>query len=95
MYKPVQQCSRSLLQRDDKLSRCARVPEYTENLMFADPVIQLGVPKLLTSLQSLELYASGSHQLLKWTPPYVLSPTLAPIKEWNHFILRRAMQKPT
>ncbi|MCB0384713.1 MAG: hypothetical protein KDD43_04910 [Bdellovibrionales bacterium] len=74
--------------------RAARVySEYTENLMFADPVIQLGVPKLLTSLQSLELYASGSHQLLKWTPPYVLSPTLAPIKEWNHFILRRAMQK--
>ncbi len=74
--------------------RAARVfSEYSENLMFADPVIQLGVPKLLTSLQALELYASGSHQLLKWTPPHVLSPTLAPVKEWNHFILRRAMQK--
>ncbi len=74
--------------------RAARVlSEFTENLMFADPVIQMGIPKLLTSLHALELYASGSHQLLKWKAPHVLSPSIAPVKDWNHFIQRRAMQK--
>ncbi len=74
--------------------RAARVlSEFTENLMFADPVLQMGIPKLLTSLHALELYASGSHQLMKWRAPHVLSPSIAPIKDWNHFILRRAMQK--
>lgn len=74
--------------------RSARVlSEYTENLMFADPVLQLGVPKFLTSLHALELYAAGTHQFLKWTAPHVLSPSVAPIKEWNRFLLRRSMEK--
>lgn len=67
--------------------------EWTDNLVFADPVQQLGVPKMLTSLKALELYAAGSHRLMKWTPPHVLSPSVAPIKEWNRFILRKAVQK--
>ncbi|MFC3150589.1 dehydrogenase [Litoribrevibacter euphylliae] len=67
--------------------------EYTDNLFFADPVIQLGMPKLLTSLNALELYATGTHPLNKWSPPHVLSPSVAPIKEWNKYILRKAAQK--
>ena len=74
--------------------RSARVlAEFTDNLRFADPVLQLGIPKFLTSLQALELYSSGSHQVLKWAPPQVLSPSLAPLPEWNHFILRKALHK--
>ena len=38
--------------------------EYTQNLQFADPLLQLGVPKLLTSLDTLELYTSGAHYVL-------------------------------
>ena len=74
--------------------RSARVlSEFTDNLRFADPVLQLGVPKFLNSLHALELYSSGSHQVLKWAPPQVLSPSLAPIPEWNRFILRKALHK--
>ncbi|MAR93260.1 MAG: dehydrogenase [Pseudomonadota bacterium] len=74
--------------------RSARVlTEYTENLRFADPVLQLGIPKFLTSFQGLELFAKGSHQILRWTPPHVLSPSVAPVKEWNHYIMRKAMHK--
>ncbi len=74
--------------------RSARVlAEHTDNLRFADPVLQLGVPKFLNSLQALELYTTGSHQLLKWAPPQVLSPSIAPVQEWNHFILRKALHK--
>lgn len=67
--------------------------EYTKNLRFADPVQQLGVPKFLSSFEALELFAKGSHQLLRWSPPHVLSPSVAPVKEWNHYIMRKAMHK--
>ena len=43
--------------------------EYTQNLQFADPLLQLGVPKLLTSLDALELYTSGAHYVPDWAPP--------------------------
>jgi len=65
--------------------------EYTDNLKFADPLNQLGVPKLLTSLQALQLYASGAHYVKDWALPEAMSS--APVKEWMHFLLRKAMQK--
>ncbi|HEX6136247.1 MAG TPA: dehydrogenase [Casimicrobiaceae bacterium] len=67
--------------------------EYTQNLEFADPVLQLGVPKLLTSLDALELYASGAHYVLDWTPSRVMSSSL--VREWRKFVLRKAMQDAT
>jgi len=42
--------------------------EHTPNLQFADALMQLGVPKLITSLDMLELYASGAHYVLDWMP---------------------------
>ena len=54
---------------------------------------QLGVPKLLGSLDALELYANGAHYVTDWTSPTVMSST--PVKDWTHFVLRRAMQKAT
>ena len=67
--------------------------EYTNNLQFADLLLQLGVPKMLTSLDMLELYASGAHYVLDWAPTSVMST--APIKEWTNFVLRRALQEAT
>lgn len=67
--------------------------EYTENLRFADPLHQLGVPKLLGSLQALQLYASGAHYVKDWSLPVSMSS--GPIKEWTQFLLRKAMQKAT
>jgi len=69
------------------------ISEFTDNLMFADPILQLSIPKFLTSLHSLELYAAGTHQLLKWKAPHVLSPSIAPIGDWNKFIIRKSMHK--
>lgn len=65
--------------------------EYTDNLSFADPLNQLAVPKLLTSLQALQLYASGAHYVKDWSLPAALSS--GPVKEWTRFLLRKAMQK--
>ena len=67
--------------------------EYTQNLKFADPLLQLGVPKLLTSLEALELYAAGAHYVLDWTPTAVMAS--GPVKEWTRFVLRKALQKAT
>jgi len=67
--------------------------EYTQNLQFADPLLQLGVPKMLTALDSLELYTSGAHHVLEWMPDALMAS--APVREWTRFMLRRAMQEAT
>jgi predicted amino acid dehydrogenase len=69
------------------------VYEYTQNVSFADPLLQLGVPKLLTSLDALRFYGSGAHHVLDWALPAVLSSD--PVKEWNRFFLRKAIHGAT
>jgi predicted amino acid dehydrogenase len=63
--------------------------EYTPNLRFADPLLQLGVPKLLTSLEQLGLYAAGAHAVADWVPPRFVPDTL--LKQWARHALRRAV----
>ena len=63
------------------------VAEYTPNLQFADPLLQLGVPKLLSSLDALQLYASGAHYVTDWALPSVTATR--PVKEWTRFVLRQ------
>lgn len=67
--------------------------EYTPNLEFADALLQLGVPKMLGSLDALELYASGAHYVTDRIPDGLMSSKVA--KEWTGFVLRRAMQDAT
>jgi predicted amino acid dehydrogenase len=67
--------------------------EYTQNLQFADPLMQLGVPKLLNSLGALELYASGAQYVLDRVPSSLMSLSL--VQEWTRFALRSAMQDAT
>jgi len=67
--------------------------EYTANLQFADLLMQLGVPKMLTSLDMLELYASGAQHVPDWAPAGLM--TRPPLKEWTNYVLRRAMQDAT
>jgi predicted amino acid dehydrogenase len=72
--------------------------EYTQNLEFADPLLQLGVPKMLTSLDALELYTTGAHYALDWTPESLIPKGLmasAPVKTWTKFVLRQAMRDAT
>jgi predicted amino acid dehydrogenase len=67
--------------------------EYTENLSFADPLMDLGVPKLLTSMDSLALYSAGAHYASRWERPRITPPAV--LKDWTRFVLRKAMQKAT
>ena len=45
--------------------------------------------------KELELYAKGVHEVLKYTPGKRLATSTMPIKSWNEYILRKAMQKNT
>ncbi len=65
--------------------------EYTGNMQFADPALQLGVPKLLGSLQALNLYSDGAHYVKHWSLPAALNQ--GPVKEWSRFVVRKAVQK--
>ena len=66
--------------------------EYTDNLSFADPVAQFGLPNLLHSLGALEMYAAGTHPMLRFEGPKPLIPSVTPLRYLNHLILRRAVK---
>ena len=65
--------------------------EFTQNLSFADPVLQFGAPSLLHSLRALELYAAGSHPVLRVGPEDHL-PSLAPARRFNRSLLKKAVR---
>jgi predicted amino acid dehydrogenase len=74
--------------------RMARVmAEFTENLTFADPILENGISKFLHSFKDLDMYAKGAHDILKWVPSKRLTSSAIPIKKWNTHILKKAMQK--
>jgi len=66
--------------------------EYTGNFAFADPVLQLGIPRLLHSLQALELYAAGTQPVRRFRPAGVALPSLAPGRLLNQFLLKQAVR---
>jgi predicted amino acid dehydrogenase len=69
------------------------VSEYTHNLTFADPLLQLGVPALLGSVAQLEAYAcltAPVHRQLQaaWT-----TAPAAVRDAWTGLVLRRAARR--
>lgn len=65
--------------------------EFTQNLSFADPVLQFGTPTLLHSLQALELYAAGSRPLLRFSPKKGALRSLAAARLANRFLMNKAV----
>jgi predicted amino acid dehydrogenase len=66
--------------------------EFTENLTFADPVLDNGISKFLHSFKELELYGKGAHDILNWVPGKRMVSSALPLKKWNSHIMRKAMQ---
>jgi predicted amino acid dehydrogenase len=74
--------------------RIAKVmSEFTDNLTFADPIFENGIAKFLGSLKDFKRYAHGAHEVLQWVPSKRLSSSVAPLKAWNDYIVKKAMQK--
>ena len=67
--------------------------EFTDNLVFADPVLENGISKFIKSVRDLELYASGVHEVLKWLPSKKFSANFMPARLWNIHLMRKAMQQ--
>jgi predicted amino acid dehydrogenase len=76
-------------------SIAAVLAEHTDNIQFADPVIEHGIPKFLNSLKDMERYAKGVHEVLSLSPTKVIATSVPLLNEWNKYILRKAMQKAT
>jgi predicted amino acid dehydrogenase len=69
----------------------AILAEYTRNLRFADPVTLDGVPKILGSLRSLELYAAVRSRLRRSPPSRAVAEDGPPRLGWNRRALDQAM----
>ncbi len=67
--------------------------EYTPNLIFADPLIEKGLPNLLKSLQELEKYARGLHRFMQWLPLKAVTDRLAPLRGIDNYLFRRAVKE--
>jgi predicted amino acid dehydrogenase len=66
--------------------------EYTQNIKFADPITSKNIPKLLSSIESLEKYASGTHELGNWMPTKTFTSSIVPISAWNKHVLTKAAE---
>jgi predicted amino acid dehydrogenase len=67
--------------------------EYTDNLMFADPIIENNIPQILTSLKALEFYADKAKGFLKQIPLGKIASSKKQIQALNRFQLNRAIKK--
>ncbi len=67
--------------------------EYTQNLQFADPIVQHGLPKLLHGVQELELFTKGANWVPDWIPG--VAADIKPVKLWANSVLQTALQEST
>lgn len=65
--------------------------EYTQNLTFADTVLQLGVPKFLNSLEALERFAQGVHPIMERVPTKLKPQSISPFNTWSQWLMRREL----
>lgn len=77
------------------LSLARVLAEYTDNLSFADPVVQHGIPQFIQSIKDMERYNSGIQDILNWVPSKSIASSVVPLEKWNRYILRKAIQKAT
>jgi predicted amino acid dehydrogenase len=67
--------------------------EYTDNLMFADPIIENNIPKILKSMKELEFYADKAKGFLKQVPLGKIASSKKQIKKLSTYQMNRAIKK--
>ena len=67
--------------------------EYTENLMFADPVVEDNIPKILNSMKELEFYADKAKGFLNQVPLGHFPPSRKQLKSLCRYQMTRAVKK--
>ncbi|MFH2092165.1 MAG: dehydrogenase [Pseudomonadota bacterium] len=75
-------------------STLARVmAEYTDNLMFADPIMENDIPKILHSIKELEFYANNVRDFLKKFPLGKMASSRKQVKALNRYQIKQAVKK--
>ncbi|HQR80659.1 MAG TPA: dehydrogenase, partial [Actinomycetota bacterium] len=73
--------------------RTARVlAEFTDNIRFADAVLQWGLPSMLDSFNALDRFAGASKWFLDRIPDPISEPITAPGRRFNQSLLRKAVR---
>ncbi len=67
--------------------------EYTDNLMFADPLIKDNIPKILHSLKELEAYAGKTRGMLSIIPIKKLASSAKRIRALYSYQMEKALEK--
>jgi len=67
--------------------------EYTDNLNFADPILENNFPKVLHSIKDLELYADKAHDFLKKFNLGKIVSGQKQIRALNSYQLKKAVKK--
>ncbi|HRY10631.1 MAG TPA: hypothetical protein P5544_11730 [Candidatus Nanopelagicales bacterium] len=74
--------------------RTARVlSEYTDNIKFADAVLQFGLPSMLDSFSALDRFVGVSSWFLNRVPDQISTPVTAPGRRFNQSLLRAAVRE--
>ena len=67
--------------------------EFTDNLFFADAVIENGIHKILNSIAELKIYVGAIHNTIQWVPGknFIKNKT----KSVNNYLIRKAVKEAT
>jgi hypothetical protein len=74
------------------LSIARVMAEYTENLQFADPLLESGVPKFINSLKDLGLYTGHLRSAMKWIPGKDVVASSEPVRAMTDYLMRKAIE---
>jgi len=66
---------------------------YTDNIVYADPFFDSGIPKFINSMKNLELYGKKIYGLMRMTPTRFFTKNIPAIKELNQQLLRKEIRK--
>ncbi len=67
--------------------------EYTENLVFADALLENGIPRCIHGLKELERYSGPLRSVLNYIPGKRALTAAEPIRMWTDHVIRQAVQE--
>ena len=67
--------------------------EYTQNLIFADPLVENGIPKFIKNLKDLRRYADHLRGVLEWIPGKKTVADSEPVRTLIDHLMRQFIAK--
>jgi len=67
--------------------------EYTQNMLFADPLLENGIPKFIKNLKDLALYVDHLRSAITWIPGKNIVADSEPVRALIDYRMRQAIEK--